>query len=286
MNTLKTKIDKADQEEWEKMSLKETMSLEETISDIADPQFLFETADMSIDPTKISDLKGMKEFDDFQVFNQNYITGFSDADLQDMYDPDNKGGHTTEGDKPMNEGIVPGGPGSLVHDFVTRSAADMNNPDIGIQTSDMPTAFSDVLTAGSMVRRPAENPTGKMAGVPENFEDILSGSHHGVEKAAQANTNTDIPEEYTIEDGVLSHPVGTHHSHALKEMNISFLLGEGGSSDNYASDNNDFLSSADEDSDDDDDSGVDDDDSDDDDGANLPDDFDTDSFLRSLESED
>ena len=286
MNTLKNKIELADQEVWEKLSLKETMSLEEAVCDLADPQFLFETADMSMDPTKVSDLKGMKEFDDFQVFNQNYITGFNDADLQDMYDPDNKGGHTTEGDKPMNEGMMAGGPGSLVHDFITRSAADLNNPDIGIQTTDMPSSFSDILTSGSMVRRPSENSVGKMAGVPENFEDILSGSAHGVEKAAQANTGGDAPEAYTIEDGVVKHPIGTHQNQTLKEAHISFLLGEDGSADNYSSDNNDFLSSADEDSDDDDDDGVDDEDSDDEDSDNLPDDFDTDSFLRSLESED
>ena len=286
MSTLKNKIDAIDQSEWEAMSLRETMSLEEAICDIADPQLLFETADMNIDPTKISDLKNMREFDDFQVFNQNYITGVSDEDLQDLYDPDNKGGHTTEGDKPMNEDMIKGGPGSLVHDFVTRSAADLNNPDIGIQTTDIPSAFSDILTSGSMVRRPAENTVGKMAGVPENFEDILSGAAHGVEKAQQSNTGSDAPEDYTIEDGVVKHPVGTHQNQTLKEDLIAHLLGESGSADNYDSDNNNFMSFSEDDSDDDADEGVDDEDEDNDDSGELPDDFDTDSFLKSLDDEE
>jgi len=286
---LKEKIDVLSEAELAELSLRETLSVEEAICDVSDMAFLVETADLPVNPNSVKELGGVGDFDKYQFFNQDQIAGITNDDLADLYDPDNHGGQTSEGDKDLNEAMIPGGPGQLNHDFINRSAADLNNPDIGVQTNDMPTNFEEILTSGSMVRRQMDSKTAMLAGVPENMEDILNGTPEGVEKAAQAEGNDDQPEVFSIETGTVDHPVGTHQNSTLKTADnlgetlngpayLSYLLGE--SADNAITDNNDLPADDDGVEDDDD---IDDEGCDDDEGGDLPDNFDEDDFLSSID---
>lgn len=283
-NTLKQKIDLMTENELAELSLRETLSVEEAICDAADMAFLVETADLPVDAASVKELSGVGDFDKYQFFNQDQIAGIDTEDLVDLYDPDNKGGAASEGDKDLNEGMA-GTIGNVNHDFVTRTAADMNNPDLGIQTTEMPDNFDEVLTGGSLVRRPTSTKSASLHGVPENIEDILGGSQTAVDKADQVNSGSDQPEVKSVETGVVDHPVGTHQNSTLKEGGdlVSFLLGE--SSDNAITDENGIMPDDDSEEDDDDLEG-DDNGEDDEDGSTLPEDFDTDSFLASLDSID
>ena len=290
--TLKEKIEMLSEAELAELSLRETLSVEEAICDASDPAFLVETADLPVAPGDVKDLAGVGDFDKYQFFNQDQIAGIGTDDLIDLYDPDSRGGQSTEGDKDLNEGMVPGGPGQLNHDFVVRNAADTINSDLSVQFNDMPTSFDEILTGGNTLRRATDSQHALAAGVPIDVNDLLGdGKIVASNVADEVNGKDPVATKKGVET-IVKHPKGSHQNTTLKEgvvlsgpQFISFLLNED-SADNQLADNNDLLAD-DQDDDEDDDDFVDGDTSgDDDDMGDLPADFDTDSFLASLDGED
>lgn len=91
LNTsLKSKIQKLDEAQLARLSLQETLNLEEALCDTMEPQFMSETADLSMDYSNIAELKGLGEFDRYQRFNQNHLDGIDDEDALELLDPDGK----------------------------------------------------------------------------------------------------------------------------------------------------------------------------------------------------
>jgi hypothetical protein len=287
--TLKDKIEQMSQAELEELSLQETLSVEEAICDAVDPAFLVETADLPVNGADCKELTGVGDFDKYQFFNQDQIAGIDNEDLLDLYDPDNRGGANTEGDKDLNEAMISGGPGRLNHDFVVRNAADTANGDLSVQFTDMPSSFDEILTAGNTLRRAVDNKHAQAAGVPIDVNDLLgNGTIRASNVADEVNGQDPEPTAKGVET-VVAHPEGTHQNNTLKEGTVmdggsylKFLLGE--SSDNNIADSNDLLPD-DENDDEGDDDYVDGNDDDEENGE-LPKDFDTDSFLASLDDVD
>jgi hypothetical protein len=285
---LKEKIDVLSEAELAELSLRETLSVEEAICDVSDMAFLVETADLPVNPNSVKELGGVGDFDKYQFFNQDQIAGITNDDLADLYDPDNHGGHASEGDKDLNEAMIPGGPGQLNHDFVVRNSADSINSDLSVQFNDMPTSFDEILTGGNTLRRSVSTKHAEAAGVPIELDDLIAGKITASNVADEVNDKEGSAEENSIETTV-DHPVGTHQNDTLKTADnlgetlngpayLSYLLGE--SADNAITDNNDLPTDDDGVEDDDD---IDDEGCDDDEGGDLPDNFDEDDFLSSID---
>ena len=290
---LKEKIDVLSEAELAELSLRETLSVEEAICDVSDMAFLVETADLPVNPNSVKELSGVGDFDKYQFFNQDQIAGITNDDLADLYDPDNHGGHTSEGDKDLNEAMIPGGPGQLNHDFVVRNSADSINSDLSVQFNDMPKSFDEILTGGNTLRRSVSSKHAEAAGVPIELDDLMAGKITASNVADEVNDKEDTAEENSIETTV-EHPAGTHQNDTLKTADnlgetlsgpayLSYLIGE--SADNAIADNNDLPADDDgvEDDDDIDDEGCDDEGCDDEEGGDLPDNFDEDDFLSSID---
>jgi hypothetical protein len=268
-NTLKEKITLLSEAELAELTLRETLSVEEALCDASDPAFLIETADLPVDLKDLKDCKeckGVGEFDKYQFFNQDQIAGITNSDLYNLYDPDSQDSYTTEGDKDLNEAMIPGGPGTLNNDFIIRNAADITNPDLSVQFTEIPSDFDEILTAGSVLRRAADTQHARAAGVPIQIEDLLKSSKIVASNLAdEVNGKQDVSHQYGVET-IVAHPIGTDQNQTLKEgVNgmVSFLIGE--SADNTYADtagpmpddddgdddlNNDDLGSDDLDSDD------------------------------------
>lgn len=280
-NILKEKIEVLNEAELAELSLKETLSVEEAICDVSDLAFLVETADLPVDPSSVKELGGVGDFDKYQFFNQNQIAGISEDDLLDLLDPDSRTSQTGEENKgDLNEAMV-GGAGNLNHDYVVRNAADLNNGDLSIQMTEIPASFDEILTGGNTLRRSTDSKHAQATGVPIDMNDLLNGGKIVASNVAdEVNGKDPEPTQKGIEHAV-AHPVGSHQNNTLKEGAgyIGLLLGEEAGENSLLQDDGDGG----EDGADDEDDGEDDDDSEA--GNSLPDDFDEDSFLASLDSE-
>lgn len=283
-NTLKEKITLLSEAELAELSLRETLSVEEALCDASDPAFLVETADLPVDPKDCKECQGVGDFDKYQFFNQDQIAGIATDDLLDLYDPDNQGGHTTEGDKDLNEAMIPGGPGVLNHDFVVRNAADTVNSDLSVQFNDVPSSFDEILTGGNTLRRATGSQHARAAGVPIQVDDLLDhGKIVASNVADEVNGDEPTSSQKSVET-IVAHPEGSHQNQTLKEGAsgmVAFLIGE--SADNAHAEMAGTL--PDDDGEDDDLETEDDDINVDEEGSELPDDFDADDFLASLEDE-
>lgn len=89
--SLKSKIQKLDEAQLARLSLKETLDVEEALCETVEPYFMNEAADLLSNNGDISELKGLGEFDKYQRFNQNNLDGLDDEDAMDFLDPDSKG---------------------------------------------------------------------------------------------------------------------------------------------------------------------------------------------------
>ena len=147
---LKEMIGNLDQAELEKLSLAETLSVEEAVCDTASAAFLVETAsflgeataDMPMNPADVAAaLRNNDDFDKYQRFNQNNISGIDDEDLHDMTDPDQRGGDgkgdaqqhgagNTEKDHLAADAGVDAGGGHADHDGVVASQNDIDENDL------------------------------------------------------------------------------------------------------------------------------------------------------------
>jgi hypothetical protein len=124
--TTKEKIELLTESEWEELSLRETLSAEEALCDVADLQFMAETADL---PKSDKDLAGFikaaeGEFDHYQFFNQDQLSGLSTEDAEDLTDPDRKNAG-------LNEEIH-------TLDKTNKEMADMTDPNKNVASNDLP----------------------------------------------------------------------------------------------------------------------------------------------------
>lgn len=285
-NTLKEKIELMSEAELAELSLRETLSVEESVCDAADMAFLVETADLPVNPKDCKECEGVGDFDKYQFFNQDQIAGIATDDLLDLYDPDNQGGHTTVGDKDLNEAMLPGGPGALNHDFVVRNAADTINTDLSVQFNDMPSDFDEILTGGNTLRRATDTQHARAAGVPIQVDDLLGDGRIVASNVAdEVNGDEQVSSKKGVET-IVDHPEGTHQNNTLKESGVSgmvsFLLGE--SSDNAHAE---LSGPMPDDDGEEDDLDLENEDADDEEeGSELASDFDESDFLASLDDED
>lgn len=128
----KDTIQQMNEQELAELSLEETLSIEEAVCDEVDMQFLIETADMPIDATDISGvLAGNGEYDKFQFYNQDHLQGLTDEDLDDIGNPDNRGG--TEHDADLHETM------HSAIDATNKTYADASDPQLDQAYDDIPT---------------------------------------------------------------------------------------------------------------------------------------------------
>jgi len=262
-NTLKEAVQAKSDAELEALSLAETLSIEEAVCDAVDGPFLLETADLPLS-TSPGALPSSSEFDKYQIWNQNYIGGVDEEDLHDMLDPDDQDAGAIhaipevedeaieDSEQDLTEAMVPGGPGALNHNAITRNAADLNNPDIGIQTTDIPEDFDTILTAGSMLRRKVDMPSAELAGVPMSLDDVLAGKLAPTIPAEEIEGKRSKSENRGSEaPALIDHPVASHQNGTLKEM-VEFLLESDDEDDDEDFDFGSDESAEDEDDEDDD----------------------------------
>jgi len=144
--TTKEKINLLTEAEWAALSLQETLSVEEAICDDADMRLMVEMADMPVNQYDFSELTGVSDFDKFQFFNQDQIIGMDGDDLEDMFDPDNRGGAVNLGSQAVNEEVATFDPSfsedpSIKDDFHFADndlpgSGDMDNQMKHVMTSD------------------------------------------------------------------------------------------------------------------------------------------------------
>ena len=184
----------------------------------------------------------------------------------------------------VGNGIAGMNPGALNHDFVVRNAADTVNTDLSVQFNDVPSSFDEILTGGNTLRRATGSQHARAAGVPIQVDDLLD---HGKIVASNVADEVNGDEPTSSQKGVetiVAHPEGSHQNQTLKEGvsgMVAFLIGE--SADNAHAEMAGTL--PDDDGEDDDLETEDDDINVDEEGSELPDDFDADDFLASLEDE-
>jgi hypothetical protein len=171
---LKEMIGNLDQAELEKLSLAETLSVEEAVCDSASAPFLVETAtflgeataDMPMNPADVAAaLRNNDDFDKYQRFNQNNISGIDDEDLQDMTDPDQRGSVNNVGNGDLNEGMSAVAYGSEQYAYLT-------DPDRGLSGSDIPDE-SDLEDQKKRIDTDVKGDGQQMVGVPGKTSNVL-----------------------------------------------------------------------------------------------------------------
>ena len=225
-STISTKINELSYEELERISLQETLNVEEAICDAASPIFLRESADIPEDTNSIKELlKGTSEYDKYQIFNQNYITGVSADEAHEMYDPDSNvdGKERIDVDMGDEDDSEAGGlnESNLNYDFVSRSVSDYVNGDLSVMYNDMPSDFDAILTGGNTLRRKTNDVHSLGIGVPQNVEDILAGRVIAADIIDQVNGKEPQAAVAGKEGDAVRHPVGTHQNQTLKECSAT-----------------------------------------------------------------
>jgi hypothetical protein len=154
--TTKEKIELMSEAQWAELSLRETLSAEEAMCDVADLKFIAETADL---PKSDADLAGFiggasGEFDKYQFFNQDQLSGLSTEDAEDLTDPDRKG---TGG---LNEGAL---------EKAEKSAQHNQDPYQNQIANDMPEVDADKVHAAKTDD-----------GVADSLEESSTASYMGM----------------------------------------------------------------------------------------------------------
>jgi hypothetical protein len=167
--TTKQKIDQAEANRYEELSLAETLSLEEAVCDAAEPIFLAETADLPVDPTDLNSLNSNGDFDQYQFFNQNQIAGLDNEDLDDLTNPDHRGGVASLGDKDLSESALASS---------NASYAFGNDPDRDIAANDIPDM--DTITKGAKTVDVGPGDQDQITNAPVKTDNVLGESANAV----------------------------------------------------------------------------------------------------------
>jgi len=264
MATTQEKIKMLSEAEWAALSLQETLSVEEAICDDADMRLMVETADMPVNQYDFSELTGVSDFDKFQFFNQDQIMGMDGDDLEDMFDPDNRGGAASLGTQAVNEEVATFDP-SFSEDPSIKDNFEFADNDLP-GTGDMDDAMKNVLTSKGTKESVDGQETpfgeGRVTSAASYMKMLLGeDAADGDGDAAPAVADTPV----AVAAAVIDAPATDSQDNAYSDNNDT-ITDDGGEDDGFDLD--------DMDGDGDDDGN--------DDGDNVPD-FDEAAFLRELD---